>query len=175
MGAIMDILQSAGFGSLLGGIFGWLSKREERENMKLKYDFQISMLEAKTNATIEVAKMGIEEAKTAGALLVEKVEAQAFKESQKTSAIGATIKAIVRPAILAVLLYQTYIILNSLEELTGGLGSLPPADVVDLYKITILSIIALTSMAVGWYFAARTSKQFDKLLEHTSETTRMAK
>lgn len=42
---------------------------------------------------------------------------------------------------------------------------MPVADVVDLYRIMILSITGLTSVAVGWYFAQRTSKQFDKLLD----------
>jgi len=52
-----------------------------------------------------------------------------------------------------------------LEKISGGLSRMPVADVVDLYRIMILSITGLTSVAVGWYFAQRTSKQFDKLLD----------
>ncbi len=52
---LMDVLGSAGFGAITGGLFGWLGKREERENMKMKFDHDLNMLQAKTDATIEVA------------------------------------------------------------------------------------------------------------------------
>ena len=162
---LLEIIGSAGFGSVVGGIFGWLGKREERANMQMKYDHDLSMLEAKTNATIEVAKMGIEEAETAGKLLVEKLDAKAFVASQKTTPFGEAVKSVIRPLILGVLMYQTYVIHNSLEQLTGGIGGLAPSDVLELYKIVVLSIIGLTSTAVGWYYATRSSKQFDKLVD----------
>ena len=41
---ILSILGSAGFGSVVGGVFGWLGKREERANMKMKYDFYMMNL-----------------------------------------------------------------------------------------------------------------------------------
>lgn len=163
---LLDILGSAGFGSLLGGIFGYLSKREERETMQMKFNHEVNILEAKTKATIEVAKMNVEEVKVAGMLLVDKLEAEAFVVSQKvTSKFSEALKSLIRPLILGVLMYQTYLILNSLEELTGGLESLPTEDVVNLYKIVVLSVTGLTATAVGWYFAARSSKQFDKLVD----------
>lgn len=166
MGWFLDILGSAGFGSLLGGIFGYLGKREERVNLKMKFDHDLAMIQAKTDATVEIAKMGIEEAKIAGELLVEKVEAKAFEASQKTnSKWAANLKAIIRPLILTVLMYQTYMILCSLEALTGGLSAFKPEDVLGLYRIVVLSVTGLTATAVGWYFAARSSKQFDRLLD----------
>lgn len=162
---LFEILGSAGFGSLMGGIFGWLGKREERENMQMKLNHDIAMIQAKTNAMIETAKMGIKEAKIAGDLLVEKVEAEAFTVSQKSSGWSEAIKSTIRPIILGLLMFQTYKILESLEMLTGGLESLPQSEVMSLYRIVALSVIGLTATAVGWYFAARSSKQFDKLLE----------
>lgn len=163
---LMDVLSSAGFGAITGGLFGWLGKREERENMKMKFNHDLNMLQAKTDATIEVAKMGIEEAKNAGALLVEKVEAKAFEQSQKaTSKFADIIKSLIRPIILGLLMYQTYMILKSLETLTGGIKAFKPEEVLGLYRIVVLSITGLTATAVGWYFAARSSKQFDKLLD----------
>lgn len=162
----MEILGSAGFGAITGGLFGWLSKREERANLQMKLNHDLDMIAAKTDATITVAKMGIETAKVAGQLLVEKVEAKAFEVSQKPiSKFAGNLKACIRPIILAVLMYQTYTILDSLETLTGGLKSFTPSEVLSLYKIVILSITGLTSTAVGWYFASRSSKQFDKLME----------
>jgi len=163
---LLDILGSAGLGTIVGGVFGWLGKREERANMQMKFDHDESMVKAKTAQAVELAKMGVETAKAAGQLAVDKVEAKAFKVSQKTSSSFAEVlKALVRPTILGVLMYQVFIIQISLEELTGGLASLPEAEVVALYKIVILAIVGLTSTAVGWYYGARSSKQFDKLLD----------
>lgn len=162
----LDILGSAGFGSVVGGIFGYLSKREERENMKMKLDHELNMIQARTDATIEVARMGIEEAKVAGSLLVEKIEAKAFEASQKsTNKFSDGLKSLIRPIILGILMYQTYMILDSLETLTGGLTAFKPEEVLGLYRIVVLSVTGLTATAVGWYFAARSSKQFDKLLD----------
>lgn len=168
MDFLIDIFSSAGFGSILGVIGGFFQKREERKLVEIKNKHQLAMLKAKTDATVEVAKMGIEEAKVAGSLLVDKIEAKAFEASQKTtSKIAEIMKAFIRPIILSVLMYQTYLILISLEELTGGLSGLESSEVIGLYKIVVLSITALTSTAVAWYFASRSSKQFDKMLEYT--------
>jgi len=163
---LLDVLGSAGLGSIVGGVFGWLGKREERANMKMKFDHDLNMLNAKTDAAIEVAKMGIEEAKNAGLLLVDKIEAKAFERSQKSvSNFADNIKSLIRPIILGLLMYQTYMIIDSLETLTGGLESFKPEEVLGLYRIVVLSVTGLTATAVGWYFAARSSKQFDKLLD----------
>ena len=162
---LLDILGSAGFGSIVGGIFGWLSKREERANMQMKFDYEINMVKAKTQAAIETAKLTIKQAETAGKLAVEKVEAQAFASSQKTNSFGEAVKSLIRPVILGLLMWQTYKILSALESLTGGLESMPEDEILALYRIVILSITGLTSTAVGWYFAQRTSKQFDRLID----------
>ncbi len=168
MNILLDILGSAGFGSILGGVFGWLTKKEERANLKAQLDHELAMLKARTDATLAIAQASVEEAKIAGQLVVEKLEAQAFVASQKTGGkLAEALKAIVRPIILGLLMYQTYLILQALEELTGGLTNMNSSEAMDLYRIVILSITSLTSTAVGWYFAARTSKQFDKLLERS--------
>jgi hypothetical protein len=62
-------------------------------------------------------------------------------------------------------MWQTYQVHNSLEALTGGVGGLSSDDVMALYKVVVLMITGLTCTAVSWYFAARSSKQFDKLLD----------
>lgn len=163
---LFDIFSSAGFGTLLGGVFGWLGKREERENLKMKMAHEVEMLKARTKSQVEIAQANIEEAKVAGSLAVEKEETAAFRESQKkTSNIAEIVKSFVRPVILAILLYQTYLIHKNVDVLVGKLGTLTNDEIIGIYKILILSIISLTSTAVGWYFAQRTSKQFDKLLD----------
>ena len=163
---ILDILGSAGFGSVIGGVFGYLTKREERENLKMKLSHDLNMLKAKTDATLQVAKINMEQAKVAGELAVEKLDARAFKESQKSvGKIAEGLKSFVRPVILGLLMYQTFLILSNLKEITGGLDALPVEDVVGLYKVVVLSVTGLTATAVGWYFAARSSKQFDRLID----------
>ncbi len=163
---ILDIISSAGFGSVIGGIFGFLGKREERKLLSERNEHALNMVKAKTDAAIEVAKMGIETAKVAGSLVVEKLEVQAFVESQKSkSAFADIVKSLVRPAILGVLMFLTYRTLNALELITGGLEAIPAIELLALYKIVILAVTGLTASAVGWYFATRSSKQFDKLID----------
>jgi hypothetical protein len=163
---ILELLGSAGFGSLLGGLFNYLNKKEERATLQMNLSHEKNMVEAKTNASIKLAEMNIEQAKVTGDLAVEKTEVLGFRESLKTkSTVSEIIKSFIRPAILAVLMYQTYLIFSSLETLTGGLETLPESDVIGLYKIVILMITGVTSMAVTWYFGQRSSKQFDKLVD----------
>lgn len=163
---ILDILSSAGVGTIIGGIFGFLGKREERKLIGEKNAHSLNMLKAKTDAMIETAKMGIETAKVAGELMVEKIDAQAFGKSQETKApISEILKSMVRPIILGLLMYQTYKILSALEDLTGGLATIPASELIALYKVVVLSVTGLTATAVGWYFATRSSKQFDKILD----------
>lgn len=163
---LLELLGSTAFGAITGGFFGWLTKREERESLKLKLDHEVSMVTAKTDAQVAISKMNIEEAQVAGALLVDKVEAQAFKESQKPrGVISETIKSVIRPLILGLLMWQSYAIIQSLDAIAGGLENIPETEVIMLYKIVVISIISLTSTAVGWYFSTRTSKQFDKLVD----------
>lgn len=163
---ILDILGSAGFGTIIGGVFGFLGKREERKLLAEKNSHALNMVKARTEAALQVAKMGIEEAKVAGQLAVEKADVQAFVESQKArSPVSETVKSFVRPVILGLLMFQTYRILSSLEALTGGLQTVPAVELIGLYKTVILAVTGLTATAVGWYFATRSSKQFDRLLD----------
>lgn len=166
MSFLLDIVGSSLLGSIVGGVFSWLGKREERANMKMKFDHDVRMIEAKTTASIEIAKMGLETTKEQGKLAVEKVEAIAFQESQKsTGTFSDILKSLVRPIILGLLMYQTYKIIVTLEVFAGGLQNFESGEILDLYRIIILSVTSLTATAVGWWFAARPSKQFDKLID----------
>lgn len=162
---ILELLGSAGFGTLLGGVFGYLSRREETKTLEMKLSHDRSMVDVRANAKIRLSKAKVEEIQVQGEQEVLTEEAKAFTRSQKTSVIGETVKAFIRPIILGVLMYQTYLVFTALERLTGGLESIPQDDLMGLYKIVILMITGVTSTAVTWYFAARSSKQFDKLLD----------
>ncbi|MFC4699374.1 hypothetical protein ACFO4O_04275 [Glaciecola siphonariae] len=165
MELILELLGSAGFGGLLGGVFGYLNKREENKVIDRKLSHEKDMLEANTRSKIELADKGIELEEIKGRVSVNKTEALAFRASQVTNEIGNTIKACVRPIILAVLMYMTWRLIIALEQLTGGIINMPSTDAFALYKIVVLMVTSLTAMAVGWYFAQRSSKQFDKLID----------
>lgn len=163
MDFLLDVINSTGLGAIVGGIFGWLGKKEERRNIKMKLDHDLNMIKAKTDHAVSIAKMTMEQAEVAGRLAVEKVEASAFKESQKTSSKWAeNIKSMIRPIILSILFYHVYRILS---ELLPMIPSMTLEEKQELLKISIVSILGLTSTAVGWYYAARSSKQFDKLID----------
>ena len=139
-GALATILSSSGFGAIIGGVFSWLNRKEDRKDRESDRDFKLNMVRAGSKA------------------MTEQKEADAFLETQKTkSKISDTIKAVARPAITGVLLYQTYLILTGLETLTGGLTSLDPNLTVDLYQSIVLNIISLTATAVSWWFGSRSS------------------
>lgn len=136
--ALATVLASSGAGSIIGGIFGLLGRKEERKAREIDHKFKL-----------ESMRLG-------GDIALETVDAESFKESQKTvSKVGGAIKSAVRPIITGVLLWQVYIILTSLESITGGLESLPADIAIELYRDIVLNIISLTATAVNWWFASR--------------------
>jgi hypothetical protein len=137
------ILASSGAGSIIGGVFGLLGRKEERKARESDYQFKL-----------DSARLG-------GDIAIESADARSFEESQKTkSKLGDALKSAFRPIITSFLLYQCYIILTSLEQVTGGMASLPPELASELYRDIVLNIISLTATAVNWWFAARgTSKK----------------
>lgn len=141
--ALVNVLASSGAGSIIGGVFGLLGRKEERKAKEADYRFKL-----------ESMRLG-------GDIAIETADAEAFKESQKTlSKFGDAVKSAVRPLITGVLLWQVYIILTSLEAITGGLEALPVELSIELYRDIVLNIISLTATAVNWWFAARgTSKR----------------
>ncbi len=165
MSILLEVLGSAGVGSVIGGVFGYLGKREERKNLEMKFGHDFDMLNAKTDAQVKMKEMGIQAAEVSGRLKVEDTEANAFAISQRsTGKFSDNLKSLVRPVILGILLYQSFTMFTSLDEIMGGLEGLPVGELAGLYKIYVLSITSLTGTAIGWYFAARSSKQFDQLL-----------
>lgn len=168
---ILDILGSAGFGTAIGALFGWLNKREERENMRLQYDHQVNLIKANTDAAVSLAAIKIDEIKAQTTKLMEEWDARAFERSQQSSGKFAEgMKAVVRPAILGLLMWQTYLVMSALDGMVGGVAGLPAEDVISLYRTAVLSILSLTSTAVGWYYGSRTSKQFDKMMTEMRRT-----
>lgn len=140
MEALLQIIASSGFGSIVGGLFGWLNRKEDAKMEIQRLSNQRSMVSLQSKA--ESAKY----------------DSMAFMESQKTlSKFGDAVKSFVRPLITGVLLYMCYRIFISLESLTGGLEALETAELYQLYRDIVLNIISLTATSVSWWFAARPS------------------
>ena len=161
---ILDIFASAGFGALTGGILGFLKSRQETKNLELKQSHEVAMLNAQTNAQIQLSDKQIESNKVKGVLAVDKEEAKSFTASQKTTSFGEAIKSLVRPLITGALLYVSYALVMKIDLLIGGMDSLPQIELIALYKIVILQIFGLTGICVGWWFSTRTSKGYEKLI-----------
>ena len=138
--ALLAIMSSSGIGAITGGVFGWLNRREDRKARR-------------SDQTFELRKMNLQ-----SKLDIVKADADAFVESQKTlSAWGGAIKSAVRPLITGYLMLMVHQILMELEDITGGISSLPPAEAYQLYHDITLSIVSLASMAISWWFASRPS------------------
>ena len=132
------ILGSAGFGSVVGGLFGWLNRREDRKTRDKDQQHELAMVQANANADQQAS------------------EARAFEHSQKVDpSVGGIIKSAVRPVITAALMYMVYNILIELQQINGGIESLPANELAQLYRDIILNIICLASTAVNWWFASR--------------------
>ncbi len=138
--ALMTIMSSSGVGAITGGLFGWLNRREDRKTRQADQAYELERIKAQSSADTTAT------------------EARAFEESQKTLSKAAdTIKQLVRPIITGLLLYMVWGILQGLEQLTGGIASLPPEEAARLYREITLNIISLTATAVSWWFASRPS------------------
>ncbi len=162
---ILELFGSAGFGALTGGIFGIFKSFQETRNLEIKQSHQVAMLTAQTDAQVRLADKQIEANKVQGELVVEEQEVKAFTVSQATSSFGHAVKSIIRPLITGCLLYVSYKLTMQLNTLVGGLNSIPAAELAAIYKVVILQIFGLTGMCVGWWFATRNSKDYNRLMD----------
>jgi hypothetical protein len=138
--AMLAVMSSSGVGSLIGGFFGWLSRREDRKTRQADQEHERAMVALRTEAGVQLS------------------EADAFLESQRTiSRFADVLKSLVRPAITAVLLAMLAHIMLQLEIITGGVAAFPPEEAARLYREIIPNIIGLTATAVSWWFASRPS------------------
>lgn len=134
---VMEVAQILG-GSIVGGVFGWLNRKEDRKAAEAKYAHEANMITLQANATER------------------KAEGEAFSNSQiSLSKVGDAIKSAFRPIITVVLLYTCNDIITSLDTITGGLSSLDSDKLINLYEVVVLNVMSLTATAVSWWFASR--------------------
>ena len=133
---ITTILSSSAIGSVIGGAFGWLNRKEDRIERQSEREFKIRMMDYKER----------------------ELDAQAFFESQKTkSSFGDALKSLVRPLITAAVMFQVYLIMINLETVTGGVAALPAELTLQLYRDIVLNVVSLGATIVSWWFASRGS------------------
>jgi len=138
--AIMAVLGSSTVGGIVGGVMGIFQRREDRKYQEQQNEFEIRRIKHESIAGVATS------------------EARAFEHSQKPDpSIGGIIKSAVRPILTGILYYEVYVLIVAIESLTGGLSSIDSAELLDLYRTIVLSVLSLCSMATSWWFASRPS------------------
>ena len=138
--SLLAVITSSTVGGIVGGVFGWLNRREDRIVNAQNQTHELMMIKARANAGQQLS------------------EAKAFEESQKTVGwFAAGIKSAIRPIITGVLYWYVWKFIVVLQDLTGGLESIDPVAALALYEMIMLSIVNLASMATSWWFASRPS------------------
>jgi len=164
-GGIVGIL-----GSLGTGVLTYFTKKSERahelEMEKARRDTAIAVTESKTKAAIGVGEL--------------KAFSDSYKhdttslssEAGKSSMVGRIlfsivdfIRALVRPAMCAILVWMTYHIYTDMNTIVVSFGAevFSVEDAVSIIKQVILLILSLTATAVGWYFSDRHLSKIFKL------------
>jgi|TARA_R110000764_G_scaffold68905_1_gene142803 hypothetical protein len=160
MDFLLTLVSSTGFGALLGLAGGIIQKHQETKLIALQNEFKLNMLSAKTDAQIQLADKAIEATEVQGKVDVAKIDATAFKESMKLVNNYGWVRPLLTLYLVMLATYITYLV----WELADGLNSLPPEKVLQLIQLVTLQVLVLTSIAVGWWFANRTSKGFTDLM-----------
>lgn len=170
----LSLFGSAGFGSILGMAGAWLTKREERENAKLKYAHDIEMqklrveeLKAEQSHELAIADKEIQRAQTEGQIKVELGELGSFSQSLKeqTMKYGGwvdKVRGLIRPLITVYLLGLMSYIAMSLWIEMSGLAAFDRAELFTLFSDVINKLTFLTCTCILWWFGGRMSQTGSK-------------
>lgn len=167
--ALLSILTSSGLGGILGVVGSWLTKREERENLKLKFQHDVKMAEIREREAklefdheLALADKEIERAETEGQIQQDILSAEAFKtslqEQAKTYGIKFVdaIRGLMRPLITVYLLAIGTYLTVKIGMLVGGVEeAFQPEELITMYRDVIAQIMFLVTTAVTWWFGSR--------------------
>lgn len=169
---LIDLFATGGFGTVVGLLGSYMTKREERlsQQIRLESEKQMAELRIKEQELEQAHELGMadkqmQRAEVEGALKIGEVEAAAFVASVKESGkkIGITfidgVRGMMRPLITTYLLIVSTILAYKLNALVGGLQVLPADEVYKLYREVIQQIIFLTATAVTWWFGSRPTQR----------------
>lgn len=161
---IMALVGSPILGSAIGFVGSWLKDREHRKHQESVFLHQQAMAEitAKNRREELALQSEIEDTKSRG---------QAFDTSQKYGNINSGntiidgIKTLVRPIITTYLLVIITILGFKLNTLLGGLEIFTPEEMLSLYREVIMTLLALTSLSISWWFGSRNALSNHKILQ----------
>lgn len=168
---LLSFLTSSTAGGIIGVVGSWLTKREERKNAQLKFDYDVKMAEirsaeAKAEAEHELAMADkqMERAQVEGNIALGEAELSAFQESLREQSkvygikIVDAVRGLMRPLITIYLLIIATLLMTKINELVGGVGnSFSPDELIQTYKGVIDQLLFLTATAVTWWFGSRPS------------------
>lgn len=171
MSWLLELFASSGFGGIIGTIGAYFTRKAELAKMKEQHSFELKsrdldMKEATSERSHELsmADKQMQRAKVEGEMEERQIEAESFKETVKQAALSTgitfvdAIKGLMRPAITVYLLINTTVLTFAVGSITGGLDSIPSNELADLYKTIILQVVALTALAVSWWFGSRPAR-----------------
>lgn len=155
--AILSILGSGAFGSLIGGLMQYFTRREERATAAENNRHAEKMFELQNQQALALADKAREGIRETGEQAVAKVEADAFAESQKNTTIpkAELLKSWVRTGIVTWLLLIATVLTFKVGRLVGGLESLETSVLIPLYADIIAQVFFLVNLSVSWYFGSR--------------------
>ncbi|WP_018692506.1 hypothetical protein [Algicola sagamiensis] len=158
---LMDLFTSSGVGAIIGTVGSWLTKREERESLKLKFQHQYNMAQLNASHALEQEASQRDTLQTQGKVAVQNIEAEAFKQSMQASLVNTGsqlvdgIRGLMRPAITIFLLVMSTLLALKIHALINGLETLGNDAMFELYRHIIMQLLFMTSTAVTWWFGSR--------------------
>ncbi|WP_216825136.1 hypothetical protein [Agarilytica rhodophyticola] len=169
---LISLFTSTGAGGLIGMVGSWLTKREERKNLQLKYQHEVAManirkeeMQAEAAHELAMADKAMERAQVEGDIAIGEAELTAFNTSLKQQGVSTGVKFVdalrgaMRPLITIYLLIIASYITYKINTLVGGFDSLEQGDLLNTYKDIIQQVLFLTATAVTWWFGSRPSTQ----------------
>ena len=157
MGALLSILSSGAFGAAIGALFQWLNRKAELQAKQAEYKHDEAMMGLQNQQALALADKAMAKVQVEGEQVVNRIEADAFVESQKSTGIPISelLKSWVRTFIVVYLMALATVLTLKVGRLVGGLDSLDPAILVPLYADIIAQVFFLVNLGVSWYFGAR--------------------
>jgi hypothetical protein len=160
---IMSLMGTGGFGAIIGGACGIVTKWQDSRQRKIDNDHKAAMraldlqeLALEHQQQVLMVDKNIDLAEAEGNVAIDLKEAEGFVASLTDggSKMDAA-KSWVRPLLTVISVGYAFWIHFVIGRLVGGVTSLPVAELMTLYSYTTHQIIFLAVMAFSWWFAAR--------------------
>ncbi len=151
---ILGFIASPVVGGLFGFVASHFAKVEDRKVMMIQNQFKLDS--AKLAASHRREELTLQ-----GDIAQQTLDGEAFVASQKYGNQNSGneymdgIRSMIRPLITTYLLGAVTYFTYHVHTIVNGLDALPVADLVIMYREIIISMLALTNMAVSYWFGSR--------------------